>query len=264
MNFAPHSSRRCRGGLLMKLLLVLAVIFAATALVWTMVLPSVVTSTIRSKTGFAVQVDKLSVNPLTAQVHISGLVLENPPNWPEKSFVSLREFRADAELLPLLRGKLVADEVVLDVAQLTLVKDRNGVLNAIAFKEALAGKPAPAPVGEPAAPPPEFLIRRMVVKFDRLTYADHAGASPLVREYNLGINRELRDVDSVADLVSPFSGPALVVVADVVGGLFKDSSKALQDAAGMLKDAGGALKDGGKKAGESLKGFIQQLEKKKP
>ena len=265
MKHSLHPRLAQRGGLPVKLLLIFVALFVLVALAWGLLLPRIVTSTIRSKTGFAVQLDRLSVNPFTAKVHLRGLVLKNPEGWPEESFVSLREFRADADLFPLLGGRLIADEVVVDVERVTLVKDKDGRLNAVAFKEALAGEPAtPPPAGEPKPPAPEFLVRRMVVKFDRLVYADHSGRRPAVKEYNLAIDRELRDVDSVVDLVSPFSGAALVVVSDALGGMFKGSKQILQDAAGMLQDAGGVLKDGGKKAGETLKGLFQQLEKKKP
>src|SRR5690606_13364533 len=108
------------------------------ALIWVAFLPQIVAATIRSKTGFAVTVDRLSVNPSTAKVHLGGFLLQNPSGWPEAApFVELREFRADADLFPLLRGRLQADEVVVDVAQITLVRNKDGVLNAIAFKDTL-------------------------------------------------------------------------------------------------------------------------------
>lgn len=245
--------------MLIKLMLALAVLLVVAAIAWTMLLPGVVAGTIRSRTGFEVKIDQLSVNPFTAKVHVGGVVLRNPAGWNEQAFVDLRTFRADAELFPLLGGRLLADEVVVDIAQVTLVRNRDGTLNAIAFKEALFGKssdtsPAPA---EPAAKEAPFFIKRLEMKFDRLVYADHSGTRPVVREYNLGITRELRDVDSVSDLMAPFSGAALAVVTDAVGGMFHGTRQ-------ILEGAGGLLKDGGKKAGETLKGFFQQLEKKKP
>jgi hypothetical protein len=258
--------RSRRGGLLLKVLLALVVLCVVLAIAWVVLLPSIVASTIRSKTGFAVKIDSLAVNPFTAKVGLRGLVLENPAGWPEQSFVQLREFRADADLFPLLGGKLMADEVVVDVAQVTLVRNKDGVLNAVAFKDGLAGpksaEPAPKP-GEPAKKP-EFLIRHLTLKFDKLVYADHSGRSPAVRNYDLGISREMRNVDSVAALVSPFSGAAFAVVSDALGGMFKGAGQLLQGAGDLLKDGGGLLKDGGKKAGETLKGLMQQLEKKKP
>ena len=249
-----------RGGVLAKLFVGLVALFLVGAVVWIAFLPGIVASTIHSKTGFAVQIDSLSVNPFTAKVNLKGFVLKNPDGWPEAApFVQLREFRADADLFPLLGGRLQADEVVVDVAQVPLVKNKDGVLNAVAFKEGLTGKEQPA--AEPTKPAsgekPKFFIKHLRLKFDKLVYADHSGRSPAVREYNVAINRDLENVDSVVKVISPFSGAALAVVGDAVGGMFKGAGQ-------ILQGAGGILKDGGQKAGETLKGLIQSLEKKKP
>ncbi|MBI2515767.1 MAG: hypothetical protein HYV95_02520 [Opitutae bacterium] len=247
-----------RGGLLFKLLLALGGLFILAAIAWVVLLPSIAASTIRSKTGFAVKVDKLSVNPFTASVQISGLVLNNPEGWPETGFVDLRRFTADAELLSLLSNRFVADEVVVDVAQLTLVKNKAGVLNAEAFKDGLAGKAEPgqeAPKG--GGKKQEFLIRHLVLKFDRLVFADYSGRRPVVKNYDLNLSRDLTNVDSVTKIISPFTGAALGVVTNALGGLFKDSPD-------VLKELTGGLQEAGKKTGETLKSLIQSLEKKKP
>lgn len=272
-NVIPSSIilRSRRGGLLAKLLVGMLVLFVLVAIAWALLLPTVAASVIRSKTGFAVQLDRLAVNPFTAKVHLTGLVLQNPGDWPEKAFVQLREFRADADLFPLFRGQLRADEVRVDVERVTLVKNKDGVLNAVVFKERLAGQPAakaPEPAEKPAPAPagaePPFMIKRLVLKFDRLVYADHSGRRPSVKEYDLGIDRELHDVDSVLDIVSPFRGAALGGVSEAIGGMFEGTAQLLQGAGELLKDTGEALKESGKKTGETLKGLLQQLEKKKP
>lgn len=252
----PRSSSSLRGGLLAKLLLFLAVLFVLGAIAWVVLLPSIVVSTIRSKTGFGARVESLSVNPFTAKVDVRGFVLENPPGWPERSFADVREFRADAELIPLLRGKLVADEITVDIAQLTVVKNRDGVLNAKAFGDGLNSPAEPAPAPGPKAPAQktEFLIRRFNLKFGKLTYIDLSGRRPVTRDYALNLSREMRDVDSVTGLMSPFSGAAFGLMKDVAADVSGDATR-------LLKDAGSLLKDSGKNAGDSLKGL---LEKAKP
>ncbi|MBA3849115.1 MAG: hypothetical protein C0502_03865 [Opitutus sp.] len=265
---ATHSSCARRGFSAFKLLLGLAACCLGLAAVWILVLPSVVVSAIHAKTGFAVKLDSLAVNPFAAKVRLRGLVLQNPAGWPEGAFVDLREFRADADLFPLLGGKLMADEVVVDIAQVTLVRNKQGELNAVVFKDALAGgkKPETAPAAKPGAPAGQdgFLIRRLNLRFDRLVHADHSGRSPSVKVYDLHLERELRDVDSFADLVSPFKGAALGVVSDALGGMFSGASGLLQNARGLLREGGDLLKDAGKRAGDTVKDLMQQLEKKKP
>ncbi|MDP2137371.1 MAG: hypothetical protein Q8J74_05910 [Candidatus Didemnitutus sp.] len=258
----PH-----RGGFLAKTLLFFGLVVGGFALAWVLLLPKIVASVVRSKTGFELTINELSVNPLTAKVRLAGLVVKNPPGWTETAFLNLRALRADAELMSLFKGRLIADEIVVDVTHVTLVKNSEGIFNILVFQEGLTGPASPAGAGSPkpeTGKSPEFLIRRLMVKFDRLTYADHSGRKPVVREYNLAINRELRDVDSVAALVSPFQGAALSVVSDAVGGMFQDATQLLQNSGDLVKDAGGTLKETGKKAGDTLKGLMQSLDKKKP
>ncbi len=246
-----------RGGCVTKLILVLAVMAVLVGVAWWLLLPRLIVSTVRAKTGFELSVEKLSINPFTANVAIKGLVLQNPADWPARAFVELREFRADAKLFSLFGSRIEAEEVVVDVAHVTLVRNAQGQLNAVRFKDGFAGEPAakePAPQDKtgPASP---FLIKRLVVRLDRITYIDHSGRRPVTKEYPLAINREVRDVDTVAKLISPLYTANVAVVTEALGGMFKDSVE-------LLKETTGALKEAGQKAGEAVKGLLDKLKPK--
>ncbi len=243
---------RARGGLRLKLLLFLAGFFLLGALAWVVLLPSVVVATVREKTGFAVQVESLAVNPFTANLELRGLVLRNPPGWPAADFVELRRLTAEVSLLSLFTDRWVASEVVVDVAKVTLVRNGRGELNADVFRDGLSATSAP---GAKRA----FFIRHLVLRFDSLVYADYSGDRPAVKEYALGLKRDLREVDSVAKIISPFAGTALGLVTKTVGGLFEGSSGRY-----LAPGAADTLRDAGKKTGETLKGLMRSLDKKKP
>jgi hypothetical protein len=241
----------------LKLAFVLGALLVLGCVLWVVLLPTVVTSVIRSRTGFAVQVDKLSVNPFTGDARISGLVLRNPAGWPEAGFVDLRQFTADVEVIPLLADKFIADEITVDLARLTLVRNKDDVLNAMAFKDGLTGghEAGQAPTGGGKAT--SFLIRHLVLKFDKLTYADYSGPRPVVTDYNLNLTRDLTNVDSVTKIVSPFAGAVLGVMSDLFGRLFRVPPSFLEQSVAPLQEAG-------KKTGETLKSIFQSLEKQKP
>lgn len=254
----PHGAPQ-RGACSVKLLVLTGAILVLLAVAWAVLLPRVVALTVRRQTGFEVKVERMWVNPFAANVAIRGLVMRNPEGWPAREFVDLREFRADVKLWSLMGKRLEAEEVVLDVARVTLVRNADGLLNAVKFKEGWIGAEAgPAeskpPPGEPA-PAARFLIKRLIVRLDHITYADHSKARPNVREYPLNINRELTDVDSVAELISPLSTANIAVLSEALGGIFQDSVE-------MLKGTGGALKDAGQKATETVKGFLDKLKPK--
>jgi len=255
--------RRNRGGCLLKLLFLAGLLAAVAVAAWVVVVPGLIVAGLEARTGFSVQARRLALNPWQARVEVEGLIVRNPDGWPGRDFLDVRRAVADLELWPLLLGRIEAAAVELDVAQVTLVKDAAGRLNAVVFKEALlagadAGslpRPPPAPKGKGAAP--AFLIHRLTLRFDRLVYADHSGARPAVSEYNLGIRRDLREVDSVVKLLSPFDGAALRVVGDALRGMFRRDPRVLEDVTKFLEEAG-------KKTGETLKGLWESLEKLKP
>ena len=247
--------RSQRGGCLIRGLLLFAVLGVILVGAWIVLLPGITVSTIQARTGFVVKVDQMSVNPFTGKVHLEGAVVENPIGWPSPEFITLRRFHVEAELLPLLRHRFVANEVVVDIESLSLVRNKDGQLNTDAFRTGIVG---PKPKSEPNPPKgesakTEFLIQHLVLKFDRLVVADYSGSKPVVKEYDLHLSREMRNVDSMTKLVSPFVGVAL----DASGKLFNVAPDSVGGALNALQQAG-------KKTGESLKKFFQSLEKQKP
>ena len=169
-----------RGGILAKLLAAFVVFLAVATLGWMLLLPAIATKVLQTRTQFGVTVQSLSVNPFTGTVHLRGLAIENPPTFPTPDFVQVREFRATAGIFTLLGDRPVIDEAVVDVAQVTLVKNQAGVRNAALFQERLAGAPAPTrtggqPVAGPATQTRAFLIRHLELRFDKLRLVDASG-----------------------------------------------------------------------------------------
>ena len=175
--------------------------------------------------------------------------------------VARRQFKADVKLFPLLAGRFEANEVVADIAHVALVRNQQGVLNTAAFSKGFGGggnagggSSAPAPAGGKNK---GFLIHHLVLKFDQLVYADYSGRSPVVKKYDVNLNREMTEVDSVAKLLSPLTGSALGFAATAFGGMNPKDADALTGALDTLQGAG-------KKAGESLKNLFHSLDNKKP
>lgn len=231
-----------RGGLLLKLMFFLVMLGVFATAGWWALLPSILVSTLRAKTGFAMKVDELSVNLFTGQVEARGLVLQNPEGWPEPTFVELRRLSADLSFFSLLTDQFVADDVRVDVARVTLVRNTSGVLNAVALRDGLFGRETPAAPAKKQT----FLIRHLGLQFDQLTYADYSGKKPGRTEYNLSLHRDLRNVDSVTKIVSPLTGSALDLVANALGGIFKGHPDLVPPG------PAGTLRDAGKKTGEAL------------
>jgi hypothetical protein len=251
---ASHDSA-LHGGIWLKLAVVLAILFAALALAWMILLPLAVTKVVRLRTGFDTEIQALYFNPFTANLAVRGLVITNPPSFPVKDFVEIREFRADTRLASLFSRRWEIDDAVLHVALLAVVRDQRGVVNARLFR---GGPTGTAPGRPPAATPkPErargFLIRHLEVRIDRLTVADYSKGTPAVREFNLNFRHTYENVTSVRQLAAP--------LADTSAGLSRALESVLPEIGTALRSARGTLKETGRKAGEALKSFFESLEK---
>ena len=248
--------------MLFKLLAVLAVIFAAVALAWMLFLPVVLTTQLRQRTGFDATVQSLAVNPFTGTVALRGLVLTNPPTFPVREFVQVREFRVVAELRSLLSDRLIFDSVLLDVASVTLVNRDDNRSNAEVFHHHLTVPEEGRPLPPSSRPPRQFLIRRLTVRVDRLVIADYSTRLPTSHEYHLGLNQTYSDVTDVKQLLAPAALQSLAPVAVALSGLVPgDFGRALNDTVKeATKSSANLLKAAGRKAGEKLKGYFDALE----
>jgi uncharacterized protein involved in outer membrane biogenesis len=239
----------------MGLLVFVAILFAVLAVAWMLLLPVAVTRLVRERTGFGVEIQSLYVNPITANVALSGLVITNPPAFPKKDFIEVRALRADLRLFSLFGPRLEIDDAVVDVARVVIMTDAHGVINARAFQQGLAGPAGDHPQASAGAPRPEreFLIRRLQVRFDRLEIADYSRSRPEVREFDLHFNHTYENVTQAQQLAAPLAELSLPIAGAI--------DAVLPGASGQLRSLGDRFKETGRKAGETVKGFLEALEK---
>jgi uncharacterized protein involved in outer membrane biogenesis len=232
-----------RGGILAGLLLFLAAGCALAALAWMLLLPVVVTAQVRSRTGFDATFSSLMVNPFTGHVVAKGFVLANPPTFPRREFLQVREFEIDGDLLTLFSDKPVIRRLRLDIALVALVKRADGRTNTQVFQNYLAGSPANSSyprVADPIAPAPStanpaaysnsaaqpapakrhpFLIRELQIKVDRFLISDHTGRDPVVHDYALQLDRTFANVTDAQQLLLPASLDQLFALSGAVGSI---------------------------------------------
>ncbi len=265
--FADRTSQR--GGCLAKLFVLGALFMAFAVVCWIFLLPVAVTRAIESRTGFPVAITSLSVNPFTARVAVDGLVITNPPaQFSEPNFVKLRSLRADIELFSVFSDRLVVEEAVVDIEQVTLVKNAQHEGNGVLFGQRIVGesspekpdpsKPEPAPAVDKPAARKEFLIRHLQLRLDKVVLVDAAGSKPAVKEVNVAFNQTYKDVTTPTEIATPIVAHLIAngsSIGDYAGELGR---KALEAA----KKTGTYLKETGKKAGESLKDIFQSISDK--
>ncbi len=253
------SSRRCRGGTFVKLLIFFVVILALVALAWMLFLPSVLKSVVQKRTGFDVQIQKMVANPFGGNVSLTGLVINNPAGWPSREFIDIREFKAKTDLGSLIGSKrAIIDDAVIDVALVAVVTDSEKKTNVQLFQERMMGpkdsKKKPEPEGKT-----DFLIRKLHLRFTKVQLIDYSGGrtTPSIREMNLNIDKTYTDITDAKQLLTG-ALPGIDAIGSALSALIPgELGKAL---GGAMKDPTELLKNTGKKAGDIFKGVMEKLE----
>ena len=150
---------------------------------------------------------------------VSGFAVLDDPAFSSDPFASLSSLDVGVKLMPLLSGKVEVEEITLHNPVITVIKNKNGVLNA----STIGRKGVPVPEKPSRAPIPStegplkllalLAVDRVSLDGGKVTYRDLSAATPteyvlqelelLLREVRLGQTPQLH----VASLVQPFNLP---------------------------------------------------------
>ena len=150
---------------------------------------------------------------------VAGFAVLDDPAFSSGSFASLSSLDVGVKLVPLLSGKVEVEEITRHNHVITVIKNKNGVLNA----STVGRKGVPVPEKPSRAPIPStegplkllalLAVDRLSIDGGKLTYRDLSAAAPteyvlqdlelLLREVRLGQTPHLH----VASLVQPFNLP---------------------------------------------------------
>ncbi|NJL18718.1 MAG: AsmA family protein [Nitrospira sp.] len=150
---------------------------------------------------------------------VAGFAVQDDPAFSSGPFASLSSLDVGVKLMPLMSGKVEVEEITLHNPVITVIKNKNGVLNA----STIGRKGLPVPEKPSRAPIPStegplkmlalLAVDRVSIDGGKITYRDVSTATPteyvlqdlelLLREVRLGQTPNLH----VATLVQPFNLP---------------------------------------------------------
>lgn len=164
---------------------------------------------------------------------VAGFAVLDDPSFGSASFTSLTSLDIGVKLLPLLSGRVEVEDITLRDPVITVIKNKNGVLNISTIGRpgvAVPERPSRAPIPSTEGPLKILAllaVDRVSVEGGKLTYRDLSVAKPaeyvlqdmdlLLRSVRLGQTPTLH----FNALVQPFNMP---VVLDGTFGPLKDSA----------------------------------------
>ena len=245
---------------MVKGLVVLAAFFALAALAWMAFLPVVAERELRQLTGFDIQVKVLSANPFTGRLVVRGLSAHNPPTYPTRDFLELRELDADVNLFSwAFQDRVVVDGLNINIEKLEVIRLHSGKSN---LNEALAG-PHPQPATTVTGKPLHYLVKHLHVQLDQFVLADYTGSKPEVQSYHLNFDQSYTNITDPRQLIVPQVARTLYsfgLYHGVEQLLPGDLGKVLADAVSGLTVVGAKATDSVKKTGDYLKGLFDKLD----
>lgn len=243
-------------------------------------LPSIISSQIKQRTNYNLEIGSSSISLVRGRILIENLVLENPtPDFPLKEFIAINEIKLVLEPKSLIKDRIVMEELVIDIDNITFVKDTFGDDNFNTFVSRLEASFASAsseekpkskkePKDDSETEKKKFLIKNFKLKFNTLTAAviPPLKTNAVTATANLNWDKEFSNVtdenlmENLSPLIGQLSARALPMLGQLIlesGIEFIPKPKDTVDSAGkVLKGAGEAVKEGLEGTMDSIKGLF--------
>ncbi|MDR2340920.1 MAG: hypothetical protein LBD72_01120 [Puniceicoccales bacterium] len=107
----------------------LLLVFATVALSINLWFPRLAPFLLKNDSGFRLKIGESESNVFTLNFNFYDVVLENNGRYPVSKFIELKQFSTDLLLFSLLKKQVTVENFVLDLPQMTYVKNESGDVN---------------------------------------------------------------------------------------------------------------------------------------
>lgn len=191
-------------GKTIKIIIVVLAVFIGLGIVKDQIIKAAVQAGASRVLGTDVRVGGLSFGILRPSVRVRAFKIDNPQGFPKGSMLDITEAGVDYDLPALLAGKLHFPLVILDLNEMVVIKNPDGVLNVDALK--VAGKKETAPVKKQEKPSEPFSLEIDVLRLNvnRVIFKDYTrGKEPLVQVFDVNLkDKTYKDIQSAQQLAA--------------------------------------------------------------
>lgn len=209
-----------------KNLIIVVVVLFILNIIKDPIIQTVITGVGSNVVGAPVKLSRFSLGLFSQKVRLKGLRLYNPPGFPKETLVDIPEIGVDYDLGSFLKGKLHLPLVIVDVKEMTIIRNEKGEFNVDSLKvveeqKAAAKKKDDKSKKDGQIPP--FHIDVMKLNIGRVVYKDYSqGGQPVVQVYDVALkDKKFEDISSVEQMITIVMvqgmGPAAIKGAAVYG-----------------------------------------------
>lgn len=158
---------------------------AAAAVRGPAILRGLVLEGISKAAGVKAEAAEIQVDLRHGSIRVSGLRLSEPEGFPAGDMFEIPSLYVDLDIPSLLRGRKVAERMILDIENLHVVKNGAGLINLQELPE--GSKP--------------MRIRRLDLRIGTIVYHDYTmGREPIVQRFPVSIEKQYADIDGLGHL----------------------------------------------------------------
>ncbi|MDP2653303.1 MAG: hypothetical protein Q8Q08_04655 [Candidatus Omnitrophota bacterium] len=194
----------------LKIFAVVLAVLLGLAVIKDFLIKSAITSIGSSVVGAPLRVGHFSLNLLTQKVRIKNILLYNPPGFPDEPLIDIPEIGVDYDLPALLRRKLHTPLIIVNVKEMTVIKNKDGSLNVDSLKVAQVqakdqkkgeSKDKKKPAGDMV-----MQIDEMRLTVGRVIFKDYTkGTEPKIEVFDVGMKdkvfKNITSAEQMATLI---------------------------------------------------------------
>ena len=239
------------------LLIVVLVLVVGAFLARNIIATHLIKKTVRDMLGLDMNIGSIDLGVFSTTVKITDLDIVNPAGFTKEYMAEVPEIYVDYALRDIVKGFIHLPEVRINVARVSVEKNKAGNLNIDKIQPVAA--PEKKETKEPAKNT-EMLINKMNLKIGAITYIDNSKTPPGKKEYKFNYDKTFTNIKDTSVIVDS-------IVSAVMGQLIAEGINVTLDKFLGDKDFMGSLMKGDskemKKAGKKdLQDLGEGLEQK--
>lgn len=168
--------------------------------------PKILDDYVSRKTGFEMVTKNFDMSLFKGTVRLADITIYNPTEYNERIFLKSKEFFIDTQLLSLLPwNTLHLDEVILDIDNLTWVRNERDNVNLVEFiKKAHIEQDGSSSSSQSGVATPKtssqrkIFIKRLIVRLGTITVVGFPDRTSPPQTFSVNYNREFNDVQDLS------------------------------------------------------------------
>ena len=153
--------------------------------------------------GAPMKVRSFSSSLIRQKVRIKGLRLYNPKGFPAEPFLDITEIGADYDILALLTGKLHLPLVIVNLKEMVVIKNKEGLLNVDSLKVTQTSDQSKEKKSDVKSKSMRIKMDVVKLNIDKVIYKDFSKEPAVIQVYDVGLkDKTFHNITSPEQLVT--------------------------------------------------------------